>query len=39
MAEMAAAQGNILYVPDLLKNSEYGRDELCASRNLGSCSL
>lgn len=39
MAGMAAAQGNILYMPDLYKNSEYGRDEPCARRNLGSYSL
>lgn len=32
MAGMAAAQGNILSMPDLLINSEYGRDELCQQK-------
>lgn len=38
MAETTAAQGTILYLPDLLKDGENSRGELSASRNLGSCS-
>jgi len=37
MTETAAAQGIILYSPDLLKDSAKSRGELSVSRNAGSC--